>query len=80
MKTTNTTPTSVQAPAATETYAAAYARLAGIAEKLRAAGTSAAVDDLVSCLQEARGAAAICRARLEAIRREVDAEVEAAKV
>ena len=74
MKTVTPTTTT---PAATETYAAAYARLSAIAEKLRTAGATANVDDLVSDLHMARSAAAICRARLEAIRREVDAEVEA---
>ena len=65
-------------PASTETYAAAYGRLAAIAEKLRTAGAAASVDDLVSDLRSARAAYAVCKTRLDAIRREVDAEVEAA--
>lgn len=66
------------APASTETYAAAYARLAAIAEKLKGAGATANLDEIVDDLRNARGIHAILKARLEAIRREVDAEVEAA--
>lgn len=62
----------------TETYAAAYATLSRIAEKLKAAGATAAVDDLVADLKDARTAYNTCKSRLDAIRREVDAEVEAA--
>ena len=66
------------APASTETYASAYARLAAIAEKLRGTGATANLDSIVDDLRAARAAHAICKARLDAIRREVDAEVEAA--
>ena len=66
------------APASTETYAAAYARLAAIAERLKGAGAAASHDDIVDDLKAARAAHAVCKARLDAIRREVDAEVEAA--
>ena len=58
-----------------QSYAAAYAKLAAIADKLRAAGSAASVDSLVEDLREARSAYAICRARLDAIRSEVDAEM-----
>ncbi len=66
------------APASTETYAAAYNRLAAIAEKLRGTGATANLDGIVDDLRAARAAHAICKSRLDAIRREVDAEVEAA--
>ena len=65
-------------PAATETYAAAYARLVSIAEKLKGAGATASLDSIVDDLRSAREIHAVLRARLDAIRREVDAEVEAA--
>ena len=65
-------------PATTESYAAAYSRLTAIASKLTAAGTTASVDDLVCDLRLARAAYATCKARLDAIRAEVDAEIEAA--
>ena len=66
------------APANTESYAAAYARLAAIAEKLKGAGATANLDEIVDDLRAARAAHAVCKARLDVIRREVDAEVEAA--
>ena len=71
MKTTAANPSP-----ATETFASAYSKLATIAEKLRGAGATACVDDLVLLLREAREHHAFCAARLAAIRREVDAEVE----
>ncbi len=61
---------------ATETFASAYSKLATIAEKLRGAGATACVDDLVQLLAQDREHHAFCKARLDAIRREVDAEVE----
>ena len=73
-----TTKTITPTPATTETYAAAYAKLAAIASKLSAAGATANVDDLVHDLRLARSAYATCKARLDAIRAEVDAELEAA--
>ncbi len=76
MKTTITN--STMAPAATETYASAYAKLNSIAEKLKGAGAMADLETLVLDLREARAAHAFCKSRLDAIRREVDAEVEAA--
>ena len=63
--------------ATTETYAAAYAKLTAIAEKLKGAGAVANLDDIVDDLRAARAAHAVCKERLDAIRREVDAEVEA---
>lgn len=71
-------PSTTVTPASTETYASAYARLAAVAEKLKTAGAAASVDDLVSDLRTARTAYAACKARLDAIRHEVEAEVEAA--
>ena len=66
------------APASTETYASAYAKLTAIAEKLKGAGGNADLDSLVQDLREARAAHNFCKSRLDAIRREVDAEVDAA--
>lgn len=74
MKTTNG---STAAPASTETYATAYARLNAIAERLKG-GAATDVDTLVQDLRAARTAYATCKSRLDAIRREVDVEVEAA--
>ena len=65
-------------PASTESYASAYSRLSAIAEKLKGAGATADLDEVVTLLREARAAHAICKSRLEIVRREVDAEVEAA--
>lgn len=65
------------APSSTETYVSAYARLTAIADKLKGGGATD-VDTLVQDLREARMAYSICKSRLDAIRREVDAEVEAA--
>ncbi len=67
------------APAATDTYAASYAKLAAIAERLRAGGTAVSVDTLVDDVRAARAAHEVCRARLDAVRREIDAEVAAAE-
>lgn len=65
------------APASTESYASAYATLSAIAEKLKGAGATADLDGIVDDLRAARAAHAICKARLDTIRREVDAEVDA---
>lgn len=65
-------------PASSETYASAYARLTAIAERLKAAASAATVDTLVDDLRAARAAYAVCKDRLDNIRREVDLEVEAA--
>ena len=73
MKTTTTA-----APATTESYAVAYAKLTAIAEKLKGAGAMTDLETLVRDLREARAAHTFCKSRLDAIRREVDAEVEAA--
>lgn len=65
-------------PTGTETYASAYALLSQIAEKLKTSGSFANVDSIVEDLRAARLAYATCKSRLESIRREVEAEVEAA--
>ena len=57
------------------TYAAAYATLASIAERLKGAGTAAALDTLAEDVKAARQAYATCKCRLDAIRAEIDAEV-----
>lgn len=74
---TTRTTTTAALPAATKTYAAAYAELSSIADKLRIGGQAAGVDEIVDLLKAARAAHAICRDRLAAIRREVDLELEA---
>ena len=51
------------APAATETYAVSYARLAAIAERLRAAAATVSVDTLVEDVRAARAAPGACGAR-----------------
>lgn len=65
------TPAATPDPAPTATYAAAYARLTAIAHKLRAPATAATVDGLAADVRAAQEAYATCRARLDAIRREV---------
>ena len=67
--TTKTTATS------TVTYAAAYATLASIAERLKGAGTAASLDTLASDVSEARKCYQAARSRLDAIRSEIDAEL-----
>ncbi len=57
------------------TYAAAYAALAAIAERLKGAGTAASIDTLAEDVRAARAAYAACRTRLDAIRAEIDAEL-----
>ena len=70
--TTTSTQTVKLDPAPTATYAAAYARLTAIAQKLRTPASATTVDGLAADVRAARDAYAICRARLDAIRREVD--------
>ena len=65
-------------PSSTESYAVAYARLASIAEKLKNAGTTANLDEIVDDLRTARQMHNLLKNRLDVIRREVDVEVEAA--
>ena len=62
-------------PQATITYAAAYAKLSAIAEKLRATGSAATVDTLVDDIRAARAAHAICKSRIAAVMKEFEAEV-----
>lgn len=68
-------PTAVgTAPAGTDTYAAGYAKLAAIAERLRTASGAATVDGLVADIQAARALHRQLRARLDAVRFELEAE------
>ena len=69
----------ISAPAATETYSAAYARLSAIAEQLKNNTAATTVDSLVEDVRAAREAYALCRARLDAVRREIDVEIAAAE-
>ena len=62
----------------TSTYAAAYAELAEIVERLRGNG-STSIDSLVDSVRRARAAHGVCRARLAAVRAEIDAEIAAAE-
>lgn len=57
------------------TYVAAYATLAGIAERLKGTGQPTAIDTLADDVRAARAAYATCKARLDAIRAEIDAEI-----
>lgn len=66
------------APAATETYAGAYARLNAIAERLKSAGAATGIDTLADDVRAARAAYATCARRLAAVRAEIDAELAAA--
>jgi exonuclease VII small subunit len=66
-------------PASTDTYSAAYARLAAIAERLKNNTAATTVDSLVEDVRAAREAYALCRARLDAVRREIDVEIAAAE-
>jgi exonuclease VII small subunit len=66
-------------PEPTETYSAAYARLSTIAERLKSNTAATTVDSLVDDVRTAREAYALCRARLDAVRREIDVEIAAAE-
>lgn len=57
------------------TYAAAYAQLTAIAERLKGAGTASSIDTMADDVRAARAAYATCKARLDAIRAEIDAEI-----
>jgi hypothetical protein len=63
--------------APTATYAAAYARLSDIAARLRGPGTAATIDTLADDVRMAREAYGVCKARLDAIRAAIDAEIAA---
>lgn len=65
---------SAAAPAGTETYAVGYAKLAAIAERLRTASGAATVDSLVADVQEARALHRQLKARLDAVRAELEAD------
>ncbi len=56
-------------------YAASYAALQAIAERLKGPGTAASIDSLASEVAEARKAFATCSDRLKAIRAEIDVEL-----
>ena len=71
--TTKTTTTTINKPVVT--YAAAYAALSAIAEKLKGAGTAASIDTLAEDVRAARYNYELCRSRLAAIRAEIDAEL-----
>ena len=73
--TIKTLPTSTTTAKPTVTYAAAYATLASIAERLKGAGTAASLDTLASDVSEARKCYQGARDRLDAIRAEIDAEL-----
>lgn len=68
-------PTTTIAPAIT--YAAAYAALSAVAERLKGAGTAATIDTLAEDVRIARYHYELCRSRLAAIRAEIDAELTA---
>lgn len=72
------TTTTTNSPGKTlTTYAAAYAQLSAVAERLKGAGTASSIDTLAEDVRAARQAYDVCRSRLEAIRAEIDAEVTA---
>ena len=75
--TTKTTTTTATAAKPAISYAAAYATLAAIADRLKGAGTAAGIDTLAEDVRAARLAYAACRGRLDAIRAEIDAELAA---
>ncbi len=64
-------------PHSTETYSGAYARLSTIAERLKNNTAATTVDSLVADVRAAREAYALCRARLDAVRAEIDIEIAA---
>ena len=73
--TTKTMPTAAPKPAIT--YAAAYAALSAVAERLKGAGTASSIDTLADDVRSARYNYEVCRSRLAAIRAEIDAELPA---
>ena len=72
---TTTTKASATTAKPSTTYAAAYAQLAAIAERLKGTGNAASIDTLAQDVAEARNLYASCKARLNAIRVEIDAEL-----
>lgn len=75
-----TTTTATKTTTATDTmkpvsYAAAYAALSAVAERLKGAGTAASLDTLAEDVRTARYNYEVCRSRLAAIRAEIDAEL-----
>ncbi len=71
--------TTITKPAPANTYAAAYAILGAIADRLKGAGTAATIDTLADDVRAARQAYGVCRARLDAIRAEIDVETAAVR-
>ncbi len=69
--------TTITKPAPANTYAAAYATLGAIADRLKGASTAATIDTLAEDVRAARQAYAVCRSRLDAIRAEIDQEIAA---
>ena len=61
------------------TYAAAYATLATIAEKLKANGNASTIDTLAQDVAAAKVAYSNCKLRLAAIRAEIEAELAASE-
>ncbi len=59
----------------TTTYAAAYAKVAAMAEKLRASGSATTVDTHIDDIRAARAAHSMCKSRLETVMKQFDAEV-----
>lgn len=76
MTTTGRT-TPAAAPAGTDTYTQAQAALAAIAERLRTASPTTGVDTLLADVRTARRLHGQLKDRLEAVRREIEAEVAA---
>lgn len=62
------------APSVTS-YAAAYAALADVAQRLKGVGSAASIDTLAQDVALARQMYGIARSRLDAIRAEIDAEI-----
>ncbi len=59
----------------TVTYAAAYATLAAVAERLKANGSASTIDTLAQDVAAAKIAYSNCKLRLAEIRAEIDAEL-----
>lgn len=57
------------------TYAAAYAQLTAIAERLKGAGTASSIDTLADDVRAARQIYATLKCIIDTIRAEIDAEI-----
>ncbi len=60
----------------TATYAEAYAVLSRTAARLKAGEGAADIDNLARDIRLAKTAHAVCRARIEAVRAEIEAEFQ----